>query len=71
MRFLADENIPASLVKGLRSAGHDVRWANDTLQGMADWIVLDAAIAEQRILVTQDKEFAADAYRHHGVVSQA
>src|SRR5438552_1598588 len=65
MRFLADENIPASLVKGLRSAGHDVNWANDSLQGAKDSMVLDAALVEERILVTLDKEFAGSAYRQH------
>jgi predicted nuclease of predicted toxin-antitoxin system len=65
MRFLADENIVLSLVKGLHSAGHDVLWVKEAYPGALDSVVLEVALANRRILLTQDKAFAATAFRHH------
>lgn len=57
MRFLADENLPGRLVAALRAAGHDVAWVRTDAPGSSDRQVLAMAAAEQRILVTFDKDF--------------
>ena len=63
MRILADENIPGSVVKTLRGDGHDVVWILDIAAGSGDNRVFDIAISQTRILLTQDKDFAARAAR--------
>ena len=58
MRLLADENVPAGVIAGLRGAGHDVRSIAETARGMADVQVADLAQQEKRILITLDKDFS-------------
>ena len=69
MRFLADENIHAALVKWLRSAGHDVIYAAESLSGDPDEVLLEIARREERILVTDDKDFG-DLVFHRRLTSQ-
>ena len=57
MRFLADENLHADLVAWLRSGGHDVSSAAETLAGESDEVVLRHAREENRVLITDDKDF--------------
>ncbi len=57
MRLLADENVHAALVAWLRGNGHDVVYAADTLGGEPDDVVLRRARDENRIVVTDDKDF--------------
>ncbi len=57
MRFLADENLHADLVRWLRSRGHDVSYAAETMASEPDESLLRRARAEARILVTDDKDF--------------
>lgn len=53
-RFLADENIPLSAVRALRSAGHDVRAISEDLPGMPDEHALAEARDQSRIFLTFD-----------------
>jgi predicted nuclease of predicted toxin-antitoxin system len=55
MRFLADENFPASAVRALQEAGHDVAWVMTIAPGIADMDVLAWTAREGRILLTFDK----------------
>ncbi|MBI3300267.1 MAG: DUF5615 family PIN-like protein [Elusimicrobia bacterium] len=55
MRLLADENIPAALVAVLRGKGHDVE---DSPRGANDRDIVSLAVAQERVLLTQDKDFA-------------
>ncbi|MDC7786087.1 DUF5615 family PIN-like protein [Rhodoplanes sp. TEM] len=64
MRFLANENMPASAVVELRAAGHDVAWIRIDAPGASDEDVLDRAIRENRILPTFDKDFGELAWRY-------
>jgi len=64
MRFLTDENIPRDLITALRSSGHDVVSAKESFRGAPDRTLLDFAGAEQRLIVTQDKDFGELAFRH-------
>ena len=57
MRFLADESCDASVVRALRAAGHDVTAIIETSRGATDPVVLELALAEQRVLLTRDKDF--------------
>ncbi len=57
MRFLADECCDAGLIAGLRADGHDVLAVVDVLRGATDDVVLERAASEDRILLTEDKDF--------------
>lgn len=57
MRWLADENVPASAVRALRADGHDVVWATEADPGSNDLAVLGRARLEARILLTLDRDF--------------
>lgn len=57
MRFLADENVSRRVIQRLRGGGHDVVSIAETRSGAPDKLVLDAADAEDRILVTEDRDF--------------
>lgn len=57
MRFLADANLPVALVEMLRRADHDVLAANDDLPSASDELLLERAILDERVLITQDKDF--------------
>ena len=41
MRVLADENIAEQVIARLRTAGHDVRWVKETVQGQAHTHILN------------------------------
>jgi predicted nuclease of predicted toxin-antitoxin system len=62
MRFLADENFPYDAVTALRTAGHDVVWVREVAPGINDESVLDRAQAEERVLLTFDKDFGELAF---------
>ena len=57
MRFLADENVPGSLVEGLSDFGHDVVWVRSARPGISDAEIVGWAARESRILLTFDKDF--------------
>ena len=63
MRFLANENFPLDAVEALRKQGHDVVWIRTESPGIADPEVLSRAQAEDRILLTFDKDFGELAFR--------
>ena len=72
MRFLADEGVDGSIVGAARDDGHDVRWMAEELEGTKDDVILDFAVRDARILITEDKDFGELVYRqrlhHSGVV---
>lgn len=57
MRFLADESCDFAVVRALRKAGHDVLAVTEKSPGGEDTEVLQFAVEEQRILITEDKDF--------------
>ncbi len=57
MQILADENIPRVAVLRLRRDGHDVLWIRESSPGISDEAVIELAAAEERIIVTFDKDF--------------
>lgn len=57
LRLLANENIAGDVVEALRRAGCEVAWIRDDAPGSPDAVVLSRAVAEQRIVLTCDKDF--------------
>jgi predicted nuclease of predicted toxin-antitoxin system len=72
MRVLADEGVDGAIVNAVRAGGHDVRWMAEEPPGTKDDAVLEAAVQDARVLVTEDKDFGELVYRqrlrHRGVV---
>jgi predicted nuclease of predicted toxin-antitoxin system len=62
VRFLADESCDFAVVTALRNAGHEVTAIADTNPGSEDDRVLELARSEQRVLLTEDKDFGQLAY---------
>lgn len=63
MRILANENFPGDAVAALRERGHDGAWVRSDAPGSSDADVLARAQAEDRIVVTFDKDFGDLAFR--------
>lgn len=63
MRFFADECCDADTVRALRDDDHDVLYVTETMPGALDSQILDRAYAENRILITEDKDFGELIYR--------
>ncbi len=63
MRFLLDVHIAASIGRLLAAEGHDVLSAADAHAGWSDRQLLELAIREDRILVTEDRDFSDLVYR--------
>ena len=57
MRFLADESCDFAVVRALRADGHDVVAVSQTHRGAPDDIVIDLAVREGRVLLTEDRDF--------------
>lgn len=57
MRYLADENMSAAVVAGLRAAGHDVAFVAEDSPSIPDDSVLARAVRENRVLITYDKDY--------------
>lgn len=57
MRFLADENVSRRVIERLRASGHDVVAVAETKAGAPDKDILEAADADGRILITEDRDF--------------
>jgi predicted nuclease of predicted toxin-antitoxin system len=57
VNFAADECCDAVLVAGLRTDGHDVWYAAESARGADDGTILQQAATDQRILLTEDKDF--------------
>lgn len=57
MKLLLDTCVWGGAKSGLLSAGHDVVWAGDWSVDPGDAEILDRAHAEERVLVTLDKDF--------------
>ncbi|MBI1832489.1 MAG: DUF5615 family PIN-like protein [Planctomycetes bacterium] len=72
MRFLADENVARDLVAWLRAGGHDVLYAAEAQAGASDLSWAIRAEQEQRIILTQDKDFGELVFRDgqttHGII---
>ena len=52
--YLANENFPLGVALSLRGRGDDVLHAGETLTGEPDHVILQTALAQDRILLTFD-----------------
>jgi predicted nuclease of predicted toxin-antitoxin system len=62
MRFLADESCDFRVVRALRAAGHDVLSVVDVAAGANDEAVIALAIREDRVFITEDRDFGQLVY---------
>ena len=62
MRFLADESCDFSVVRALRSAKHDVVAIAEVSPRAEDDDVRERAVTDERILITEDKDFGQLVY---------
>lgn len=62
MRFLADESCDFAVVRALRAKGHDVLAVSEICRGAEDHYVIALARREERILLTEDKDFGRLVY---------
>jgi predicted nuclease of predicted toxin-antitoxin system len=63
MRFLADENFPGDAVRALRRNGFEVAWVSEDSAGVSDRTILGRCEAEDRVLLTLDKDFGDLVFR--------
>ena len=57
MRFLADECCDFAAVRALRTEGHDVLAVSEFQHRSVDAQLMNLALTEDRILLTEDKDF--------------
>ena len=57
MRFLADESCDFIVVSTLRGAGHDVVSVAESFRGTEDDALIEIALRDERIFLTEDKDF--------------
>ena len=67
LRFLADESCDFAVVRALRAEGHDVVAVSEITQRSDDREVIQQAAREQRILLTEDKDFGWLVFVSHAV----
>lgn len=63
MRIVANENVARTVIEELRRRGHDVLSVKESLRSERDPVILARAQAEQRLVVTHDKDFGELAFR--------
>jgi len=73
MRFLLDQSSNARLIPHLQRPGHDaIRVGREHPPGLPDVEVLRIAYAENRILITDDRDFGEliirERHQHRGVI---
>ena len=62
MNFLADESCAKPVVQALREAGHEVVSIAEVAPGATDEQVLERALNERRVLITEDRDFGELVY---------
>ena len=72
MRFIVDESTGFGIARYLQSEGHDVLIVAEVMPEADDVTILQRAFVEERIVVTNDKDFGELIFRlrerHHGVI---
>lgn len=72
MKSIVDERTGADVAEHLRVAGHDVVVVAESMSQAHDQTILNKAIDEKLILITNDKDFGDLIFRrglsHHGVL---
>jgi predicted nuclease of predicted toxin-antitoxin system len=72
MKFIVDECTGIAVAEHLRAGGHDVMVVAETMTQAEDHTILNKAVDEKRILITNDKDFGELIFRrgfsYHGVL---
>ena len=72
MHFLVDECTGPAVARWLRTQDHDVFSVYDDARGLDDAAIITQAWQDNRILITNDKDFGEkivrEHYPHHGVI---
>jgi len=72
LRFLVDESTGSGVAEWLRDAGHDVAMMSRSAAPATDSDILAMAVREDRIVVTNDKDFGELVFRsgkvHAGII---
>ena len=63
MKFLANAHISRAILAFLQQAGHDCVHAELIGPGLADEALLNMAVAQQRVILTADKDFGELVFR--------
>lgn len=63
MELLADENLDRRIVAALREAGYSIFSVYEDHRGISDPQVIDLANEQNRVIVTEDKDFGELTYR--------
>ena len=71
-RFLVDESTGRGVTDWLRTAGHDVICVTESLPEARDSDIMDLAVQDHRIIITNDKDFGELVFRsgrlHAGIL---
>jgi predicted nuclease of predicted toxin-antitoxin system len=65
LRFLADESCDFTVVRALRTEGFDVLAVGEYMNRSVDRELIEQAYAENRILLTEDKDFGWLVFASH------
>lgn len=72
MRFLIDECTGPAVARWLKEQGHEVFSVYEEARGIEDDEIVEQAFAENRILITNDKDFEEKIFRdknpHKGII---
>ena len=72
MRFVVDECTGPTVAGWLRKEKHEVFSIYDEARGLDDDVIIRKSFTENRILITNDKDFGEKVYRekypHHGII---
>ena len=66
---MGNENLPEDCILRLRQDGHVVLWIREAAPGSPDDVVLARAHAENRLLITFDKDFGELVFRRSAKAS--
>ena len=69
LSFLADESCDFSVIRALRSVGYSVKAIAEISPSLPDEAVLELAVAEKRLLITEDKDFGEWVFAHQHVMA--
>ena len=64
LSFLADESCDFSVIRALRKVGYSVKAIAEVSPSLPDEAVLELAVAENRLLITEDKDFGEWVFAH-------
>jgi len=62
--FLADESCDFSVIRALRTVGYSVKAIAERSPSLPDEMILELAVAENRLLITEDKDFGEWVFAH-------